>query len=491
MPQNIETNPSNEPLLVDLRRTTGTIHNRGNLATRFELGANAAHASVDRFLYEGFRKGGASFLDEVRGNFGAAYFDKAKSCVFLARDWIGETPLHWIMSDKQLAVANSLADLRDHLGNDFAYEYVRSFPQSKYAVIEFTDDVSGPISKTARFANDGIYYNFSNACNSRLVQNESVRENARTIRRGLDECLREQLADQQKAHVLLSGGLDSFGVATVLRQSDIPVESFTLSIGKGGEDVERAEEFARQLGIKHHVLQVTKNDVLAAAKQAIAACEIYHSFNVYCAVGMLLLADALKRDDVACAFCGEGVNEALGDYRDWRIMDPCATSERILQRIDAKRMEQVSERVLYVWGQPTDRGKYNRQLGTGLAKHAGSRMFKPFLFKDISLKSPYYDRDVLASMVSITPNVLNAVGGKPGIFAAVFADDMSALNIPESLIRSSAKVRMQDASEGGANGITPILLEAGFNQQRLIEDFNDRFGANLDPVKESKRIANV
>jgi asparagine synthetase B (glutamine-hydrolysing) len=249
-----------------------------------------------------------------------------------------------------------------------------------------------------------------------------------------------------------------------------------------------AKEFAKRLGLKHHVLSFKPEDVANAFEDAIQISECYHLYNIYCAVGMHLLGAIMKGRGFGVAFCGEAVNEAIGDYHDWTINDPRTRREIVLQKINSARLEKVEERIAYTWGKSADAGLYNKQLGTGLAKHAGSRMYKPFHHHDLHLEAPYYDRTVLQNMVSISPELLNKIGGKPGLFLRVFQRDLQKCGIPKDLVLNCKKVRFQDASEGGEGGITSVLYRKGMDQKRAIDIFNKFFGSHLDSSLETRRL---
>jgi hypothetical protein len=203
---------------------------------------------------------------------------------------------------------------------------------------------------------------------------------------------------------------------------------------------------------------------------------------------MHLMGEIMKKRGFEVAFCGEAVNEAIGDYHDWTITDPQNRNEIVLQKINSERLEKIEERIAYTWGKSVDAGLYNKQLGTGLAKHAGSRMYKPFHFHGLHLESPYYDRTVLQNIVSISPETLKRIGGKPGLFMRIFKRDLQKLGIPKDLILNCKKVRFQDASEGGEGGITSVLYRKGMDQKRAIELFNRLFESHLDSSLETRRL---
>jgi asparagine synthetase B (glutamine-hydrolysing) len=478
-------------MLQDKRRTQGILWNLPDLCRQFQLQPPGT-AGLDAFLHAGFCHAGGAFLNAVEGRFACAHYDTQKKILFLARDWIGETPLHWMATRDGFIVANTLGALRDTAGDLYCYRYARAFPQSKYLQIDLSQADARCVAETCRYVNDAHYCDFASECEAARLANESLEERLAAVRRDLGAAVgaRARRATTPVA-LLLSGGLDSLSVGVLLRGLEVPFVAYTLAVEEGGEDVTMAREFAQRLGVEHRVVTVTAADILAAAPVAVEVAETYHLYNFYCAVGMYLLGRRLADDGVSMAFCGEAVNEAVGDYHDWIVQDPITGQPRVLQRVNFERMTQPSERLLYVWGQARDRGKYNHQLGTGLAKHAGSRMVKPFLHWGLDLECPYYDRRVLARLIGLDSATIQAAGGKPGLFQGLFAAEMARYNLTGELITHCKKVRLQDASEGGSGGITPVLLAGGFDQEHLLRLFNNCFQADLDPRLDAQRLSVV
>lgn len=479
-------------MLIDRRRVPGTIWNLEQLKARFPLLTTDEPFDLDAFIYRGFAKHGIKFLEEVDGRFAVAFHDKEKRLLFLARDWIGETPFHWVSDRKGFFVANTISALQQELGERYDYRYMQAFPQSRWMEIDVSQVDPQCVSETSRLRKDDSFFDFAAFCASvPKVVPRSFSGNVHAIRDALARSLRQRMSvvRSEPVAVLLSGGLDSLSVALMLRALGYPFVAYTLSVSDGGADVRVAKEFAKRLGVRHRIVRVTEADILEAAPFALPIAETYHIYNYFCSVGMFLLGRQLADDGVHTAFCGEAVNEALGDYHDWFVIDPVSGDKRMLQTVNYERMRHSAERLLYVWGQASDRCKYNRQLGTGLAKHAASRMIKPFLHFGLNLECPYYDRQTLAHLITLPAEELEQCGGKPGLFQQAFANQLDTFGFPSTLIAGCQKVRFQDATEGGQGGLTPVLLAAGYTQYHLLELFNEHFGARFNPTLESERLA--
>ena len=448
---------------------------------------------LDEYLYRGFKKYKHEFLKAVNGRFAAAYFDTERDELFLARDWIGETPYHILFSPNSVYVANRIGDIQRAAGDEYSYTYMRAFPQSHVQVIDMGRVEPGRVTSAMRPASREVFRDFEQEVTNQAVQftysTHAIVPGA--VRSLLLETVKRRAdarAGSDPVPVLLSGGLDSFTVALALRVCGYRVRAYTLAIDGRGADLAMAKRFASLLDLEHHEINVDPSTVLDAFGAAVEMSECYHLFNVYCAVGMLLLGRALSSAGETYAFCGEAVNEAIGDYGDWTCTNPVTGLENKLQIIKPSVMTGHGARIRLVWGHPHDRGKYNKALGTGLAKHAGSRMIKPFLAKDLDLECPYYEPHLLAHLISIPGQNLAEYGGKPGLVKKIFERELRQFKIGGEVLDACSKVRLQDATEGGEGGITEILLGHGDDQKRSLMQYNAAFGANLDIQYETQRL---
>jgi asparagine synthetase B (glutamine-hydrolysing) len=482
-------------VLIDLRHIKGNVWSYDETKVSQSSGANSTN--IDSFLYQGFRHKGAEFLRSIQGRFGAAYHDEGRGVVFLCRDWIGEVPLHYYLTDSSVVVANCISDIQSYIGPEqYRYEYVRVVPQS-YALIIDADEqyeYDQRVRKTWHVRERVLYYDFASdpAGSWEEDTNLTLRLTCKSIYSTLEQAVRQRLRShprQQSVAVLLSGGIDSLSVAYFLSRIEPKAIAYTLAVGEGGHDVGRAEQIANHFGLKFRKIKVSPKELVDTYHEAVKACELYHIPNVYCAVGMLAIGKALREDGINVAFCGEGVNEALGDYHDWVVKDPSTKQPRVLQRVDHRQLSKTSGRMRYVWGRAHQEGRFNLQLGSGLAKHGVGRMIKPLMASGVDLECPYFDAFLMRLLVGIPHSRLAVVGGKPGLMAKVFEHEIKSGEIPEDFILDSQKIRLQDASEFGEGGLTPVLLKEGFDQQKTSSIYNELFGAHLTPELDAERLS--
>lgn len=488
----------NVDFIKDLRVLRGTIWNRSELLERFPFGTGADPWNqetpgsefdwIDAFVYRGFQEHGPSFMEAIEGRFAIAFVDTDRGILFVARDWIGEAPMHILATADCLLVSNSIAAILESAGSGYLYSHVRAFPHSCWQTIDLRKVQRGQVDLTMRPEPPDTYYNFRHDVARRAEGKRDI-DFARARARLLDATAR-RVHPGEKAAILLSGGLDSLSIALMLKVAGVEFDAFTLSVGdpEPNGDPAKAMEYAKKLGISHELVTVSPAEIPHVMEEAIHLSESYHLYNVYCAVGMVLLARSLKTAGYRYAFCGEGFNEAVGDYKDWVIQDPRNGRNVTLQHLNSKNLTDSDQRLALVWGPGRDHGRYNHQLGAGLAKHAGSRMFKPFLAYGLVLEAPLLERNFLASIVGLDRDSLVSGGGKPGLVQSLFEQDLDSVGISGQQILNAPKTRLQDAGEGGRGGISPLLFGAGFDQRKVLEVFNRLFAARLPVDQELHRL---
>lgn len=459
---------------IDLRRVESVFFNEEELAHSF--GFHNSRNSADAEVYVLYKTHGDVFLNALRGEFTCAYKDEVLNTVFAVRDWIGEVPLHYYVTEETIYFANFVIDLVKNVPD---FEYLKVIAVNRSEVVQ-CDLLTGICSKK-------LYYDFLEQPIHTSYKN--INDVAKEVHDMLFESVKIRLS--KTAHntaLLLSGGIDSMSVAYAVSVLNKKIPAYTLRIDSiESTDIQRARRITEAFGLDHVVVSISKEELLDCVRDAVSDSEIYHLYNVFCAIGMHILAKRLVNDGIEYVFTGEGGNEAFGDYHDWIVNDP-DTKKRIILQETSKDFDTPAGREAYIWGNPISeaRGLYNKQLGSGLGKHGGSRMYKPMQKMGITLLSPYLEKDIMKLLANIPEDVLKDLGGKQGFMKMAFTNEIQVGTVPESFF-SVEKIRFQDASDGGGGGITELLLSHGFDQKRIIELFNEIFHANIAERSNLKR----
>lgn len=301
--------------LYDLARLRAGLRRRGH-----EL-RGAGDAEVLAHLYE---ERGEQFVAGLRGMFAVAVWDGRERRLVLARDCFGVKPLLYALDGRRLHFASelrallALGDVPRDLDPDALHTYlainavpaprtmvraVRRLPAGHMVVVQ---DGRAELRRHARV---------------RPVPHDELRRDAAPA---LAAELRGRLADSVRAHlvadvrvgVLLSGGVDSGGVAALAARETGPgLPTFTIGFDEPSFD-ERAGArlIARRYGTDHHeeVLGATR----AAELLARVAGEMDEPRGDATAVPYWLLA-RMASGTVKAALSGEGADELFGGYQTY------------------------------------------------------------------------------------------------------------------------------------------------------------------------------
>jgi asparagine synthetase B (glutamine-hydrolysing) len=387
----------------------------------------------------------------------------------IEHDLLGQMPLHVLAGDKRLYVANTVKDLMWVPG--YRYEDVQVVRHGTR--LRCADDGSIETEST---------FDYHAWCPRDFEERKigGVEYTAAYVRARLERVTSDLLEAQPTPGCLLSGGVDSMIVCYLTSLKRAKTQAYTLGLSSKVEDVALASEYAKAFKVDHHIVATDSEDIVEAFSESVWRSEIYHLYNVYCAVGMVLLGRHLRGLNTEFAMSGEGANEAFGDYHNWEVTSTDG-KKHVIQHTNVEVFNSPEGRHAYVWGnkRAEARNLFNKQLGTGLAKHGVSRMYKPMYEYGVQLLSPFMDLGVLKMIACIGASELAGVGGKPGFMGLVFAEDIRKGQIPGEFFANRKKTRLQDASVEGRGGITETLLERGFDQAKVIAIFNTAFGANV------------
>lgn len=119
---------------------------------------------------------------------------------------------------------------------------------------------------------------------------------------------------------LLSGGLDSSLVCAVsAKLMKTPIRTFAIGMSTDAIDLKYAKEVADYLHAEHTEIIITKEDVLAALPEVIAALGTYDITTIRASIGMYLICKAIhEQTDIRVLMTGEISDELFGyKYTDF------------------------------------------------------------------------------------------------------------------------------------------------------------------------------
>ncbi len=255
---------ANQPLVSNCGRYVivfnGEIFNyielREELSDYYDFKTN----SDTEVLLACFIKYGVDCLSKLNGMFAFAIYDKLEKILFCARDRIGEKPFVYSEHPTGFYFASELGALYstgvfsnepDEIG--IAYSYLRNFrhipePFTRYKEIRRLEPAHAIIVKNKKIVRKWCYWKPVLEYDSTITEDD--------ILSLLDDAVRLRERADVDVAVLMSGGVDSSAVASLMVQHGLRPKAFTLKADD--EELNRAIKVADLLNIPIEVYKYDK-----------------------------------------------------------------------------------------------------------------------------------------------------------------------------------------------------------------------------------------
>src|SRR5437764_5333958 len=282
---------------------------------------------------------GEAMLNELRGMYAFAIWDRNKEGLFLARDPFGIKPLYYSDNGHTFRIASQVKPLRDcgksdlppdpagHVGYflwghvpdpDTLFRNIRSLPAGSSMWV----DRNGPrsprvfcnistILRDAENVEDCSHGSMSRAGEERVSQRRGYKDLLRTA---LQETVRYHLVADVPVGVFLSSGLDSTTIAALAAEQGGDLRTVTLGFeeykGTAEDEVPLAEQFAQRCGPKHQTIWISRADFEAERDT------LFESMDSPSIDGAntFFVSLAAKRANLKVALSGLGGDELFGSY---------------------------------------------------------------------------------------------------------------------------------------------------------------------------------
>jgi asparagine synthase (glutamine-hydrolysing) len=299
----------------------GEIYNYRELRAELERRGHGFRTNSDtEVIVHLYEEHGDDFLERLRGMFAIALWDARRRRLLLARDRFGIKPLYYRVADRQLSFASELKAMLELPGFSRAIE-----PRAVAAYLAF-NSIPAPLTifAEARKLRPGTLLSWRDG---ELTERRYARPTpvpAERARRGpadeLADELRETLRDSVRAHlvadvpvgVLLSGGVDSAGLAALAAgEEGAGVKTFSVGFEEASfDELDRARLVASRYGTDHHEI-VLRPDAVELLPKLVAAFD--EPFGDSSALPTYLVSE-LAAEHVKVALSGEGGDELFGGY---------------------------------------------------------------------------------------------------------------------------------------------------------------------------------
>lgn len=272
----------------------GEIYNHVQLRSQLSDSRPFATGSDCEVVVHGYREWGLDVASKLDGDFAFVIVDEKTGELYAARDHIGINSLYfgyghdgslWFASEMKAIVSSC--------------ERVMVFPPGHYYS-----------SRTRQLHK---YY----APKWTQVAHAKQPLDLKAVRETFEAAVTKRLMAEVPYGVLLSGGLDSSLVASLVAKQygDSPQRLNTFSVGLvGSPDLAAAQRVADFLGTTHHSFTFTVQEGLDAISDVIYHLETYDVTTIRAGTPMFLLARKIKGLGIKMVLSGEGSDEALAGY---------------------------------------------------------------------------------------------------------------------------------------------------------------------------------
>ncbi|XP_002732808.1 asparagine synthetase [glutamine-hydrolyzing]-like [Saccoglossus kowalevskii] len=258
----------------------------------------------------------ASLLDGV---FAFILLDTANRKVFLGRDLFGVRPMFKLLKDDGfLAVCSEAKGLTGLAHGDKDHDIdLMPFPPGHYESYDLLNNGKVKLLETVRYHSIGETPKWAKISGCAKPRSEDIKENIRLM---LTEAVRKRLMAHRRIGCLLSGGLDSSLICSLLIKTakeqgiTYPVQTFSIGM-EGSPDLKAARKVANYLGTEHHEVVFTAEEGIEVLEDVIYSLETYDITTIRASVGMYLVSKYInKMTDSVVIFSGEGADEVCQGY---------------------------------------------------------------------------------------------------------------------------------------------------------------------------------
>ena len=287
---------SNQPFEINniSLMCNGEIYNYKELAHEYNIDLETnSDCEIIIHLYQ--RVGIQQMISLLDGVFSFVLLDKTTNMVYIGHDPLGIRSLYMTTHNNGLLISSEMKCLTDYNG------YITMIKPGVYHSYNLNTDIHET-------------YTYFSLIFETTYTNDI--ESIGMIRELLFESVKKRLLSDRPIGCLLSGGLDSSIIASIMCKLQEPNQVKTFSIGfEGSPDVLAAENVASYLGTNHTSVIVNERDMLDAIEPTIQQIESYDTTTVRASVPMYLLSKFIKEHtDIAVILSGEGADELSGSY---------------------------------------------------------------------------------------------------------------------------------------------------------------------------------
>ena len=270
----------------------GEIYNYKSLAERYNIKLESdSDCEIILHLYEILDID--TLCNSLDGVFSFVLYDGNKKEVIVGHDPYGIRSLYSFHNGNNIGFSSEMKCLYDLDKN------IKFFPPGSYSIYNIDTNVY-TIYKYYDMIYPIVDYNENNTI--------------KNIRKLLYDSVNKRTITDRPIGCLLSGGLDSSIIASIMSKSVPNLKTFSIGL-KGSPDLHHAQNVAKFLNTNHTNVLVTEKQMLDMIENTIYQIESYDITTIRASVPMFLLSQYIRDNtDIKVVLSGEGSDEASGSY---------------------------------------------------------------------------------------------------------------------------------------------------------------------------------
>ena len=270
----------------------GEIYNYENLGKKYNFDLKTgSDCEIILHLYKKF--GVEKLIKELDGVFMFVIYDQNSDTIFAGRDPMGVRPGFIGIEDGEIFIASEAKPLIPLCNN----------------LIPFWPGTWWTSKKPDSF-NRYFFYR------GQIIKEVEEREICKNVNTLLTNAVKKRLMSEREIGCLLSGGLDSSLITSlVVKYNDGPrLNTFSIGLSES-VDLKYANLVANYLRTKHHQIEIKEEEFLNAIETVIYNIESYDTTTVRASVGNYLVSKYISENsNCKVIFNGDGSDEVCGGY---------------------------------------------------------------------------------------------------------------------------------------------------------------------------------
>ena len=300
----------------------GEIFNYIELRAELEaLGHRFATNSDTETIVHAYEQFGLAFVEHLNGQFAIALWDETRQRLVLARDRVGIRPLFYCLDRNQLLFASEVKALAaggatltlDPVGLGEAFTFWSAVdPQTPFRNVRSLPPGHLLVCENGRQSAQRYWQWTPRA--DRAIAQLSFEEAAGEVRKRLVEAVRLQLRADVPVGAYLSGGLDSSGIVSLVRNyTRNRVRTFSVAFEEAEFDESESQAaMVRYLNTEHVTVRCSRRQIGERFPQL-----IWHTETPIvrtAPVPLMMLSGLVRESGYRVVLTGEGADEVFAGY---------------------------------------------------------------------------------------------------------------------------------------------------------------------------------